>query len=63
MSLASPIGQGLLGAAEGEEVSIELPRGERRYKVLELSTLPQQLESTLSNLDTWVADLRTQLAA
>lgn len=44
VSLASPIGQGLLGAAAGEEVTIELPRGERRYKVLELKTLPQQLE-------------------
>ena len=46
VSLASPIGQGLLGAAEGEEVTIELPRGERRYKVLELNTLPQQLEGS-----------------
>jgi transcription elongation factor GreA len=44
VSLASPIGRGLLGAAEGEEVSIQLPAGERRYKVLGLSTLPQQLE-------------------
>ena len=46
VSLASPIGQGLLGAGEGEEVTIELPRGERRYKVLELNTLPQQLEGS-----------------
>jgi transcription elongation factor GreA len=44
VSLASPIGRGLLGAREGEEVTIELPAGERRYRVLELSTLPQQLE-------------------
>ena len=44
VSLASPIGQGLLGAAEGEEVSVQLPAGERRNKVLELVTLPQQLE-------------------
>ncbi len=44
VSLASPIGQGLLGATEGEEVTIALPAGERQYKVLELSTLPQQLE-------------------
>jgi len=46
VSLASPIGRGLLGAAEGEEVTVALPRGERRYRVLELSTLPQQLEGT-----------------
>ena len=44
VSLASPIGQGLLGAKEGEEVTIQLPMGERQYKVLELSTLPQQME-------------------
>lgn len=44
VSLASPIGRGLMGARQGEEVTIELPRGERRYKVLELQTLPQQLE-------------------
>ncbi|MGD2044906.1 MAG: transcription elongation factor GreA [Gemmatimonadota bacterium] len=45
VSLASPIGRGLLGAAEGEEVVVTLPRGERRYTVLSLVTLPQQLES------------------
>jgi len=45
VSLASPIGQGLLGASEGEEVTISLPRGDRQYKVLELTTLPQQMDS------------------
>ena len=45
VSLASPIGRGLLGAKEGEEVTIRLPAGERRYKVRALTTLPQQLES------------------
>ena len=44
VSLASPIGRGLLGAKEGEEVTVHLPAGERRYKIVELSTLPQQLE-------------------
>lgn len=44
VSLASPIGQGLLGAAEQEEVTVSLPVGDRQYKVLELRTLPQQLE-------------------
>jgi len=48
VSLASPIGQGLLGAAEGEEVTIQLPAGERRYEVLELTTLPQQVEGSES---------------
>jgi len=46
VSLASPIGRGLLGAKAGQEVTIALPRGERRYKVVELTTLPQQLESS-----------------
>ena len=44
VSLASPIGRGLLGAAEGEDVVIALPRGERHYTVVTLLTLPQQLE-------------------
>jgi transcription elongation factor GreA len=44
VSLASPIGRGLLGTKEGEEVTIQLPAGERRYKVVDLTTLPQQLE-------------------
>ncbi len=43
VSMASPIGSGLKGAKEGEEVTITLPVGERQYKVLELQTLPQQL--------------------
>ena len=46
VSLASPIGRGLLGAQKGEEVVIELPAGERRYEVLDLTTLPQQLEAS-----------------
>jgi transcription elongation factor GreA len=44
VSLASPIGQGLLNAGVDQEVTIELPVGERRYKVLELTTLPQQVD-------------------
>ena len=44
VSMASPIGQGLLGARKGEEVTIQLPVGERRFKVVDLVTLPEQLE-------------------
>ena len=44
VSLESPIGRGLLGAKAGEDVDIELPAGKRSYKVLTVSTLPQQLE-------------------
>jgi transcription elongation factor GreA len=43
VSLASPIGQGLLGARQDEEVTVSLPVGERRYRILSLRTLPQQL--------------------
>jgi len=43
VSMASPIGSGLLGARAQEEVTIELPRGERRFFVKEVLTLPQQL--------------------
>lgn len=43
VSMASPIGSGLLGAKEGEEVTVQLPRGERTFRVKGLVTLPQQL--------------------
>jgi transcription elongation factor GreA len=43
ISFASPIGQGLKGARQGDEVKITLPAGERRYRILALQTLPQQL--------------------
>jgi transcription elongation factor GreA len=46
VSLASPIGQGLLGAGEGQEVTVKLPVGDRQYRVLKLKTLPQQLEGS-----------------
>jgi transcription elongation factor GreA len=46
VSMASPIGQGLKGARQGEEVTIQLPAGERRYLVTELVTLPQQVGLT-----------------
>ncbi|MEX2530676.1 MAG: GreA/GreB family elongation factor [Gemmatimonadota bacterium] len=43
VSMASPIGQALKGAREGDEVRIQLPAGERVYSVKELVTLPQQI--------------------
>lgn len=49
VSLASPIGRGLLGAKQGEEVKLSLPAGERRYKIVTLQTLPQQLEAGASS--------------
>jgi len=46
VSIASPIERGLMGAKKGEEVAIELPVGERKFKILDLVTLPQQLETS-----------------
>jgi transcription elongation factor GreA len=39
ISVASPMGRGLVGRAEGDEVSIQIPAGVRRFEVLELRTL------------------------
>lgn len=41
ISMASPLGRGLLGARLDEEVVVQLPAGERRFRILELTTLPQ----------------------
>ena len=46
VSMASPIGRGLLGAKVDQEVKVALPAGERRYKILDLTTLPQQLDGS-----------------
>jgi transcription elongation factor GreA len=43
ISMASPIGQALLGKAEGDEVIVRLPRGDRTYQIIELITLPQMV--------------------
>ena len=43
ISLDSPLGRGFLGAREGDEVTIRLPAGERRFQVVKLTTLPQQV--------------------
>lgn len=44
ISLASPLARGLVGSREGDEVEITLPAGERRFRVLELKTLPQMVD-------------------
>lgn len=43
ISMASPIGRALLGRTLGEEVPVQLPRGERSYVIIELITLPQMV--------------------
>jgi transcription elongation factor GreA len=43
ISLASPIGQALLGKQLGDEVVVRLPRGDKTYTIIELITLPQMV--------------------
>jgi transcription elongation factor GreA len=43
ISMASPIGQALLGKKLGEQVTVRLPRGDRTYEIIELVTLPQMV--------------------
>lgn len=38
VSLASPIGRGLIGRKDGETVTIEVPSGKKRYEILEVRT-------------------------
>jgi transcription elongation factor GreA len=45
ISMASPIGNALLGKQLNDEVVVRLPRGDRTYRIVELVTLPQMLES------------------
>lgn len=45
ISMASPIGNALLGKQLGEEVVVRLPRGDRKYRIVELVTLPQMVEN------------------
>lgn len=44
ISLASPLGQTLLGKQQGDEVALRLPRGERRLRIEEVVTLPQMVQ-------------------
>ena len=37
ISVQSPIGKGLLGKKKGEEVSIDVPSGELKFKILNIS--------------------------
>jgi transcription elongation factor GreA len=43
ISMASPIGQALLGRQLEDEVVVRLPRGDRTYRIVELVTLPQMV--------------------
>ena len=43
ISMASPIGRALLGKQIDDETAVHLPRGDRRYRIVELTTLPQMV--------------------
>jgi transcription elongation factor GreA len=38
LSSASPIGRSLIGREEGDEISVEIPSGTKRFEILELQT-------------------------
>ena len=42
ISVASPIGQSLMGREEGDEVIIKIPSGKKRFEILELRTVHDQ---------------------
>jgi len=44
VSLASPVGQALLGRKVGDHVSVETPAGTVRYRIVSLTTLPRMLD-------------------
>jgi transcription elongation factor GreA len=39
VSLASPIGRGLIGRKDGEKVVIDVPSGKKRFEILEIKTI------------------------
>ncbi|HSL69910.1 MAG TPA: transcription elongation factor GreA [Longimicrobiales bacterium] len=46
ISMASPIGRALLGKKLDEEALVKLPRGDRHYRIIELTTLPEMVTET-----------------
>ena len=45
ISTTSPIGRGLMGRGEGDEVEISTPAGKRRFEIITLRTIHQNSES------------------
>ena len=44
ISMASPLGRGLMGRKEGEKFEVELPAGKRKFEIIELVTLNSMLK-------------------
>ncbi|HEX9581729.1 MAG TPA: transcription elongation factor GreA [Gemmatimonadales bacterium] len=45
VSVSSPLGRGLLDGKPGQTVTVRLPAGVRKLKIVELSTLHEQVEN------------------
>lgn len=45
ISVASPLGQALMGKKTGDTVSLQLPRGERKLKVKDFTSLPMMVDN------------------
>jgi transcription elongation factor GreA len=43
ISTVSPVGQSLMGAEEGDEVTVRTPAGARRFEVMSLTTIHESL--------------------
>lgn len=43
VTLASPIGNALLGRRKGERIEVALPQGRKRFRIVGLTTLPEML--------------------
>lgn len=43
VSLASPVGQALLGGKVGDRIVVETPAGKLRYRIVSVTTLPEML--------------------
>ena len=48
ISTASPVGQSLMGAEEGDDVTVRTPAGARRFEVIRLTTIHQHLAQAQS---------------
>jgi transcription elongation factor GreA len=45
ISVASPLGQTLMGKQKGDKVTLQAPRGERKLHIKDVVTLPQMVEN------------------
>ncbi len=46
ISTTSPIGKGLLGKEEGDEVTVQTPAGDKSFEITKLITIHDQLDSS-----------------